>query len=61
MNLIDVPKEKKNFLDGTVKTDVCSFGIYPDMPEIEEAGKGLSPIHIFPPLDPHFQVLNARQ
>ena len=46
MNLIDVPKEKKNFLDGTVKTDVCSFGIYPDMPEIEEAGKGLSPIHI---------------
>ena len=48
MNLIDVPKEKKNFLDGTVKTDVCSFGIYPDMPEIEEAGKGLSHIHIFP-------------
>jgi len=40
ITLFDIPKEKKDFLDETVKTDVCGFGIYPDLFEIEQAALG---------------------
>ena len=39
--LYDVPKEKKNFLDGEVAIHVCGFGIYPDIYELEQAGTGV--------------------
>jgi len=38
--LYDVPKEKKNFLEGEVAIHVSGFGIYPDIYELEEAGTG---------------------
>jgi len=40
ITLFDIPKEKKDFLDETVKTDACGFGIYPDLYEIEQAAVG---------------------
>jgi len=38
--LYDVPKEKKNFLDGEVAIHVCGFGIYPGIHELEQAAAG---------------------
>ena len=40
MTLYEVPKEKKNFLDGEVVIHVSGFGIYPDIYELEQAGTG---------------------
>ena len=37
---MDVPKKKAGYLDTELVTDVCGYGIYPDLPEIESAGKG---------------------
>ena len=42
--LYDVPKEKKNFLDGEVAIHVSGFGIYPDIYEIEQAAAGMKRI-----------------
>ena len=39
--LYDVPKEKKNFLDGEVAIHVSGFGIYPDIYELEQAAAGV--------------------
>jgi len=41
IELIDVPKYKNDFMDENIKRDVCGFGIYPDIYEIESAGSGL--------------------
>jgi len=40
IELYDVPKQKNDFLEGKVKTDVCGYGIYPDLYEMESAGTG---------------------
>ena len=40
ITLMDVPKKKAGYLDTELVTDVCGYGIYPDLPEIESAGKG---------------------
>jgi len=40
ITLLDVPKEKKNFLDGEVAIHVSGFGIYPDIYELEQAAAG---------------------
>ena len=40
MTLYEVPKEKKNFLDGEVVIHVSGFGIYPDIYELEQAATG---------------------
>ena len=40
IELFDVPKQKKGYLDMPVVTDVCAFGIYPDLRTLQEAGKG---------------------
>ena len=40
MTLYEVPKEKKNFLDGEVVIHVSGFGIYPDIYELEQAASG---------------------
>ena len=40
--LYDVPKEKKNFLDGEVAIHVSGFGIYPDIYELEQAAAGVN-------------------
>lgn len=40
IELFDVPKYKNDFMDEKVKTDVCGYGIYPDLYEIESAGSG---------------------
>ena len=42
--LYDVPKEKKNFLDGEVAIHVSGFGIYPDIYELEQAAAGVKRI-----------------
>ena len=42
ITLYDVPKEKKNFLDGEVAIHVSGFGIYPDIYELEQAAAGLN-------------------
>lgn len=38
--LFDVPKYKNDFMDEKIKTDICGYGIYPDLYEIESAGSG---------------------
>jgi len=40
IELLDVPKYKSDFIDGKIKEDICGFGIYPDLYEIESAGSG---------------------
>jgi len=40
IELFDVPKYKNDFIDEKVKTDICGYGIYPDLAEIETAGTG---------------------
>ena len=40
ITLMDVPKKKAGYLDTELVTDVCGYGIYPDLPEIESAGRG---------------------
>jgi len=40
IELIDVPKYKSDFIDKDIKRDICGFGIYPDLQEIESAGVG---------------------
>ena len=42
ITLLDVPKEKKNFLDGEVAIHVSGFGIYPDIYELEQAAAGVN-------------------
>ena len=42
ITLYDVPKEKKNFLDGEVAIHVSGFGIYPDIYELEQAAAGVN-------------------
>ena len=42
--LYDVPKEKKNFLDGEVAIHVSGFGIYPDIYELEQAAAGVKTV-----------------
>ena len=44
--LYDVPKEKKNFLDGEVAIHVSGFGIYPDIYELEQAAAGVKTVAI---------------
>ena len=36
----DVPKKKNGYIDTAIVTDVCAYGIYPDLPSIEAAGTG---------------------
>ena len=40
IELLDVPKKKTGYQETPVTTDPCAFGIYPDLPQIEAAGKG---------------------
>eukprot|EP00092_Neocalanus_flemingeri_P004085 GFUD01004397.1.p1 GENE.GFUD01004397.1~~GFUD01004397.1.p1 ORF type:complete len:687 (+),score=157.59 GFUD01004397.1:181-2241(+) len=42
IELLDIPKCKKDFMDETneIKIDICGFGIYPDLYEVETAGTG---------------------
>jgi len=40
IELLDVPKYKSDFIEGKIKEDICGFGIYPDLYEIESAGSG---------------------
>merc|ERR1712106_872710 len=40
IELFDVPKFKNDFMDEKVKTDICGFGIYPDLYEVESVGTG---------------------
>jgi len=40
IELFDVPKYKKDYMDEKITTDVCGLGIYPDLSEIESAGTG---------------------
>lgn len=40
ITLFDIPKVKKDFMEETVKTDVCGFGIFPDLRDMEQAGTG---------------------
>jgi len=49
IELFDVPKYKKDYMDEKITSDVCGLGIYPDLYEIESAGTGpeLHTIHWF--------------
>ena len=40
IELLDVPKKKNGYQDTPINTDSCAYGIYPDLPQIEAAGKG---------------------
>ena len=40
IELLDVPRKKNGYIDTPVNSDVCAYGIYPDLDEIEAAGKG---------------------
>ena len=40
IQIYDVPKQKRGYMEAPVLTDVCAYGIYPDLPRIEEAGRG---------------------
>ena len=40
IELFDVQKYKKDYMDEKITTDVCGLGIYPDLSEIECAGTG---------------------
>lgn len=40
IQLMNVPKDKKGYMETALVTDVCAFGIYPDLPAIEAASKG---------------------
>ena len=40
ITLMDVPKQKKGYMETPLVTDTCAYGIYPDLPVIESASKG---------------------
>jgi len=40
IELFDVPKYKNDFMDGKITVDICGYGIYPDLYEVESAGTG---------------------
>ncbi len=40
IKLMNVPKQKKGYMETPLETDSCAFGIYPDLPAIESASKG---------------------
>ena len=40
IEIFDVPKQKKGYMDTPIVTDPCAYGIYPDLTVIENAGTG---------------------
>ena len=40
VQIYDVPKKKNGYIDTKVVTDVCAYGIYPDLPNIEAVATG---------------------
>ena len=40
IQLFDVPKKKTGYIETKIGTDVCAFGIYPDLANIEAVAAG---------------------
>ena len=40
IQLFEVPKKKNGYIETKIGTDVCAFGIYPDLAHIEAVAAG---------------------
>ena len=52
IQIYDIPKKKNGYLDTKVVTDVCAYGIYPDLARLEAVSSGETREDLTPLLTP---------